>query len=145
LRWDPRTGDYGLNFFGHAYNSATYLVSHPEYGWQAFGGNVTVEASTIRLTPLDSFRKRVYLASVGLWLTLDAGRFEQIELDSGTGAVRVGLAPADAYTPAARLRVEQPALPQGAGSHAVSGSFAVERDAFVVPLGAATTWVDLTN
>jgi hypothetical protein len=24
LRWDPISGDYGLNFFGHAENSATF-------------------------------------------------------------------------------------------------------------------------
>ena len=41
LRWDTYTGDYGPNFFGHAVNAATYVINHPEYGWQAFGGNVT--------------------------------------------------------------------------------------------------------
>jgi hypothetical protein len=142
MRWDPRTGDYGLNFFGHAYNSATYLVNHPEFGWQAFGGNVAVEGSTIRLTPLDSFRKRVYLAPVGLWLTMDAGQFQQVELHSDTGAVRVALAPANSYTPSARLRVERPGA---SGSYTVSGGFTTEREAYVIPLGSSATWVDLTR
>ena len=40
LRWDAYSGDYGPNFFGHAVNTATYIVDHPEFGWQAFGGNI---------------------------------------------------------------------------------------------------------
>ena len=59
-----------------------------------------------------------------------------------TGAVRVGLAAADSYAAAARLRVEQPAQ-TGAGTYAVSGSYSVEREAYVVPLSSAVTWVEL--
>ena len=39
LRWDTYTGDYGPNFFGHAVTTGTYVINHPDYGWQAFGGN----------------------------------------------------------------------------------------------------------
>jgi hypothetical protein len=144
LKWDPITGDYGLNFFGHAYNSATYLINHPEFGWQAFGGNVTVTGNSIAVTPLDSFRKRIYLASVGLWLTLDAGKFQSVTLDSQTHAVHVTLAPSDSYTPSARLRVEQPAAISGVGTYAVTGTFTKERGASVIPLSTSATSVDLT-
>ena len=37
LAWDAYSGDYGPNFFGHALNTATYVIDHPEFGWQAFG------------------------------------------------------------------------------------------------------------
>ena len=47
LRWDTYTGDYGPNFFGHAVNAATYVVNHPDYGWQAFGGNLTQTGATV--------------------------------------------------------------------------------------------------
>lgn len=70
---DPLSGDNGPNFFGHAWNTATYVVDHAEFGWLAFGGNVHAENNTVEVTPLDSFRMRVYLAPMGLWLTLDAG------------------------------------------------------------------------
>jgi hypothetical protein len=33
LKWDGYSGDYGPNFFGHAFNTATYVVNHPEFGW----------------------------------------------------------------------------------------------------------------
>ena len=39
LKWDAYSGDYGPNFFGHALNTATYVINHPEFGWQSFGGN----------------------------------------------------------------------------------------------------------
>ncbi len=144
LRTDPLSGDNGPNFFGHALNTATYIVHHPEFGWVSFGGNVAVQGSTVKVTPLDSFRTRIYVASSGLWLTLDSGKFEALELDSKTGAVRLALAPATQFTPAARLRVEQPAKISGVGAYHQAKQLKVERDAYVVPLGMATTWVDLT-
>ena len=143
LKWDPVSGDYGLDFFGHAENSATYLIDHPEFGWQAFGGNVSVSGDRVSVTVLDSLRRRVYLAPVGLWLTLDAGEFQTVELDAKTHAVHVTLAPSDAHTPSARLRVEQPAKDLGVGSYAVVGTFSTEREASVVPLAAMPTTLDL--
>jgi hypothetical protein len=144
LAFDPITGDYAQNFFGHALNTATYLVKHPAFGWQAFGGNLKEAAGTLDLTPLDSFRQRVYLAPLGLWLTLDAGRFERVAVDAVSGAVRVVLAPATAFTPAARLRIEQPAAVTGAPrDYQPVGTFVRERGAVVIPLGTAATTVEL--
>ena len=40
---DATTGDFGPNFFGHAWNTGTYVIHHPEFGWHALGGNVTVK------------------------------------------------------------------------------------------------------
>ena len=143
LKWDPITGDVGLNVFGHVYNSATYLVNHPDFGWQAFGGNLAVSGNSISVTPLDSLRRRVYLAPAGLWLTLDAGQFQKVDFDSQTHAVQVTLAPSDSYTPSARLRVEQPSTVSGVGTYAPTGTFTKEREAFVIPLGTAATVVPL--
>ena len=74
------------------------------------------------VTPLDAFRTRVYLAPAGLWLTLDAGRFERVEFIPATGAVRVALAPASPDSPVARLRIEQPAAVAGVGRYAPSAA-----------------------
>lgn len=143
LKFDPYSGDYGPNFFGHALNTATYIVRHPEFGWVAFGGNIKASGDTIRVTPLDSFRERVYVAPLGLWLTLDAGKFSSVELNSKTGVVRIGLAPANPFTPTAYLRVSQPAKIAGIGAYQPAATFHVERTAYVVPLNARTTWVEL--
>lgn len=144
LRADPLSGDYGPNFYGHALNTATYLVNHPEFGWQAFGGNVKVNREMVSLTPLDSFRSRVYIAPLGLWLTLDAGRFQALEFNPKTGRVRVALDPADDYTPSARLRIEQPAQVKGVGKYQLTKPLPLERNAHVVPLTQQTTWLELS-
>jgi hypothetical protein len=149
LKPDPLFGDYAQNFLGHALNTAAYLVNDPEFAWQAFGGNVRAGAAKVMLTPLDSFRQRVYLAPIGLWLTLDAGRFERVELNPKTGQVRIAFAAADPFTPAARLRIEQPieqpAAGNGVGKYGTARHFEIERDAYVIPLGATATEVDLSG
>jgi hypothetical protein len=143
LRHDGISGDYAQNFTGHALSVATYVIRHPEFGWQAFGGNVESARGRVIVTPRDAFRSRVYLAPAGLWLTLDAGRFERVEFDPATGHVRVSLAPAERHTPGARLRIEQPAAVKGVGRYVPLQRFAVERDAYVVPLRATSSRVDL--
>jgi hypothetical protein len=141
LRWDAYSGDYGPNFLGHALNTGTYVVNHPEFGWQAFGGNVAASGDRIRVQVTDSFRKRIYVAPRGLFLTLEAGKFESVEIDQKTGAVRVTLAPATASAPEARLRVEHPSKP--ASTYRPAATLKQERDAFVVPLGKTSTVVQL--
>jgi len=143
LKEDALSGDNGPNLFGHAWNTATYIVHHPEFGWVAFGGNTRVNGETIQVTPLDSFRIRVYVASAGLWLTLDAGQFQQIDVNSRTGAIRVGLSPATEFSRTVRLRIEQPAKVSGALNYQPLKSLAQERGAYVIPLGKTTTWVEL--
>jgi hypothetical protein len=143
LKFDPLSGDYGTNFFGHAVNTGTYVVQHPEFGWLAFGGNIQELGKSVKVTPLDSFRSRVYLAPFGLWLTLESGEFRSVEIDPKTHTVKIELAPATAYTPAARLRIEQPYQAVGVGSFHPSQQFASERGEYVVPLQPTATFVEL--
>ena len=143
LGFDPLSGDNGPNFFGHAWNTATYVVDHPEFGWLAFGGNVKVDGDSVRVRPRDSSRSRVYIASLGLWLALDAGTFENVEVNSKTGVVRLGLATATPFTPVACLRIEQPAKSRAVGTYRPVGTFQSERDAWVIPLGDQIRWVEL--
>jgi hypothetical protein len=143
LRFDPVSGDNGPNFFGYAWNTATYVVDHPEFGWIAFGGNIQSEGSTVRVTPLDSARTRIYISSLGLWLTLDAGEFDRLDLNSTTGVVRVGFAAATHFTQVARLRVEQPVKLNRTGSYHPTESLKRERDAYLIPLTKETMWIDL--
>ena len=145
LRWDAYSGDYGPNFFGHALNTATYVIDHPEFGWQAFDGNVKTEGNLIKVKTLDSFRKRVYIAPYGLWLTLDSGEFEEVEIHTDGKIVRIGFAAATEYTPTARLRIEQPAKVAGVSTFKPSVNLSTERGAFVVPLESGLTWIELVQ
>ena len=95
--------------------------------------------------PLDAFKMRFYAAPLGLWLTLDAGKFASVAVNTKTHEVRVELEPSDAYTPQARLRIEQPAKVAGIGEyHAKDSKTTVERGDLVIPLGKKTTQVELT-
>jgi hypothetical protein len=145
LKWDGYSGDYGPNFFGHAFNTATYIVNFPEFGWLAFGGNVKLTGQSVRVQPLDSFRQRVYIAPYGLWLTLDAGRFQTVEINLRTNQIRVGFSSQTPDTPLARLHIEQPAKLARVGTYRPSQPLTKDRDAYVIPLKPATSWIELTD
>jgi hypothetical protein len=145
LKPDPLSGDYGPNFFGFAWNTATYVVNDPQFGWLAFGGNLLRKGDVVTVTPLDAARSRVYLAPYGLWLALDAGSFEKVEVNAKTGEVRVGFSPSSQFTPQARLRIEYPAKIKGIGEYGPTTSLKTERDTYVVPLSNAVTWIELST
>jgi len=77
-----------------------------------------------------------------------------VTFDPATRAVRIELAAATPDTPVARLRIEQPPPSSrpgastgdgaGFGPYRPTRSYAIERDAFVIPLGRAQTIVDLS-
>ena len=145
LSFDPYSGDYGSGFWGFAANTATYVVRDASLGWLSFGGNLQKQGNAIRVIPLDAFRSRLYLAPMGLWLTLDAGRFRQAVFDVRTGEVRLTLEPATATTSEARLRIEQPATLAGVGTYRPAAQLHTERGAYVVPLGVQTTEIVLRS
>jgi Family of unknown function (DUF5695) len=105
MRFDGYSGDYGTGFFGLAYATAAYLVDHPTFGPIGFGGEVSEHGDALSIVPRDGFRTRVFVASVGLWLTLDAGKFQRVDYERRTGAVILHLDPADSFTPKAYLNV----------------------------------------
>lgn len=143
LKWDAYSGDYGMNFFGHAMNAATYVINHGEFGWLSFGGNLRVVGQRVKVTPLDSLRQRVYVAPLGLWLTLDSGTFESIEIDAAARKVKIGLSPAGPNVKTARLRVEQPAA--RSASFTPKQKLPIERGAHVIPLGRRASYIELNE
>jgi hypothetical protein len=58
MRYDPYTGDYGPNFFGHAINTGTFVTHDDAMGWICFGGNVEERHGMVHTTVLDSSRDR---------------------------------------------------------------------------------------
>jgi hypothetical protein len=134
LKWDAYSGDYGPNFFGHAFNTCTYLVQTKDFGWQAFGGNISVSRGVVTVKPTDSFRKRIYIAPAGLYLTLDAGQFTSLKFDSKTGLVTVQLAAKTAGTPNARLVVASPS--KNKPRYEIIQKYKQDAGAFTIPLDA---------
>lgn len=141
LKWDSYSGDYGPNFFGHAFNTGTYVVATRDYGWQAFGGDLERRRGWVVIRPRDSFRQRVYLAPAGLFLTLDAGTFDTVSYQPRTGIVRVTLSPAAPDTPRARFRWETPV--PGMRRYAVEGALPLDAGAVTLPLGGSRTTLTL--
>jgi hypothetical protein len=128
LKWDAYSGDYGPNFFGHVMNSGCYVVRHPEYGWLAFGGNVREKGDMVSVKVVDSVRKRIFVAPLKLWMRIDAGKFDSLEVNEKTGKVRVALKGMGVV----RLRID--------GGHAKE---TVQRGEYIVPLGRGVKWVEV--
>ena len=76
-------------------------------------------------------------------MTLDAGTFQEIKLHPKTGIVGVGLSRETPFTPAARLRVEQPDKAKASAVYRPTGDFSREREDYVVPLKKEVTWIEL--
>ncbi|KAH9896471.1 hypothetical protein C8Q73DRAFT_788827 [Cubamyces lactineus] len=138
LKWDGYSGDYGPNFVGHALEMGTYVVDHPDFGWQAFGGDVIATSPTVRVRTLDSLRRRVFIAPLGAWLSLDAGAFEEVELDTEKETVTLIIAPSApgvssaAAAPVARLVVTNTA-DNGLGVLKPTVNLTQDAGAWVIP------------
>jgi len=146
MAYDPYSGDYGPNFLGHALNTGVYLTQDDRFGWIGFGGDIEQHGGTVRISVLDSSRQRVFLAPLGLWLTLDAGQFEAVEYDRTHHVVRLHLAPATAHVSTARLRVQQTS--QGTEArlyNQVEGDWKINGGAYDIPLSQRSTVVNITR
>ena len=139
MAFDGYSGDYGPNFVGHALNTATYLTHDDQLGWLCFGGNVKDNRGVITFTTLDSFRNRVFIAPLGLWLTLDAGHFSSVDYDSKNKNIKLHLAPQSDGVTVARLRIEQTANPPGALHYQAPASWKTDAGAYVLPLQTTET------
>lgn len=81
LRGDDYSGDYGPNFLGVMLGSASYVVDDPDIGLVAYGGNMAVSGSTVTVHPRDAVRRRVYIAPMGVYVTISAGQIDEYSFD----------------------------------------------------------------
>ncbi|TFK42072.1 hypothetical protein BDQ12DRAFT_645532 [Crucibulum laeve] len=139
LKWDGYSGDYGPNFSGHSMGMGTYIIQHPDFGWQAFGGVVISTSPNVQVQVRDSIRRRLYIAPLGTLLTLDAGAFSTVTFNPTTKAVDITITPAPdggvnaASAPTGRLRIQQKSAVSGVNTLKPSSTLAVDAGAFVVP------------
>jgi hypothetical protein len=139
LKFDPYTADYGIAFYGYARCAGAYVMKHAEFGWLGFGCEVQQGKDGILIFPKDAFRRRVFIAPLKLWLTLESGSFESVQFNPVTQRVQIVLAPATA-THTARLRVEKTV---GGAGFVVSPPQAKVRDAYEIPISLKSTVVNL--
>lgn len=133
LKEDGLSGDYGSNFYGYAVNTGTYITSDDEFGWLAFGGNLTEDGDWLSTKITIADKSRIFIAATKTWLTLDAGTFNSVALNRKTLALKVTLDAADAHTPVAYLHINQ-AQSGNSGKYALKGNFGIQKGALAIPL-----------
>ena len=146
LEHDPRSGDFGLGFFGHWAEAASYVHRDEDLGeWICFGCDSTAVGSGLAIVPRDMLRRRVYVASVGLYVSLRNGRIETMRLEANELALKlVGCGSKDDVCTSYSFSVsaEAPRLTPGGGFR-VEGASPV-RGAWAVNGGASVevrvTW-----
>jgi hypothetical protein len=141
LKNDGITGDYGSGFFGYAVNTSSYLLRHPEFGWLGFGGNVSVTKNTVKIELSTAAKSRVYVAPVGLWITLDAGTIQSLTYNELTGEVSIILNKADIHTRTAVFRFSQPSNMKGIAAYRLKGNSKQARGANLIPLSETQSTV----
>ncbi len=140
MKWDPYSGDYGMGFYGHAIAAGSYLVNDPTFGWIGFGGAVTTAGDRVTIAPGDGARARLFVAPVGQWITLEAGKIRNAVYSTGTRRITLTLDPATPATPTASVMVE--ATTGGAAYRPTTGT--PERGGWTIPLSPRQTEVVLT-
>ncbi|HSV87488.1 MAG TPA: DUF5695 domain-containing protein [Bacteroidales bacterium] len=145
LRINGISGDFGSGFLAYSIINGTYVYQCDEFGWLSFSGEIESNGSWKRLTPKSGANSRVFIAPLGLWLTLDAGRFQKIEFNPRNGRVRIFLEEKNEHLSEAVLRIEQPATVTGIGSYSPRNMFTERGGAFIIPLTNVLTSVELTH
>ncbi len=143
MMFDPYTGDYGPNFFGHAINTGAFLTHDDAMGWICFGGNVDTRHGSVHVDILDSSRNRLFLAPIGLWVTLDAGHLASVDFDPEKRSVQLHLSPASPSIPVARLRLRQTTSKAGSREWRITATTQMDAGANVIMLSPAGTTVTL--
>ncbi|TCC94040.1 hypothetical protein EZ428_04500 [Pedobacter frigiditerrae] len=146
LKNDGITGDYGSGFFGYAVNTSSYLINHKEFGYLGFGGNVSTSGDLVKLKLTTAAKSAVYIASAGLWITLDAGQIDEVSYHKVSGEIRLKLNAASQYTPNALIRLAQPAKVIGVSNYTLQNSSAKNHGAYQIALAnGANTEVVITQ
>ncbi|WP_372647720.1 DUF5695 domain-containing protein [Draconibacterium sp.] len=141
LKNDPISGDYGTGYYGYAVNTSTYLLFNDEFGWLAFGGNVTEDGDVVKVDLTTAAKSRVYVAPLKMWLTLDAGKFKAVSYNKTSGKVEVELEEANEFTPNAYLRIKS--FDEEAAASSVAGLEKNERGQYVIPLKKEVVKVEM--
>jgi len=106
LEFDPHSGDFGLGFFGHTLEAGAYFVRHADLGDLCYQCDASANKSTVLLQPTDSYRQRVFLEPLALYLSLDAGTFSSVAWDADAREVTVSLVSTGTFAEH-RLRLEK--------------------------------------
>jgi hypothetical protein len=134
LKNDALSGDYATGFLGYTLNTGTYVTFSEDFGWLAFGGNCTQKGDWISTEITTASKSRLYFAPVGLWLTLDAGKFKTASYNSKTGDVKIKIIASGDYCPNAYLHLNTTSLEASAKEYSMANYTKNEKGVYVIPL-----------
>ena len=81
LEYDPHSGDFGLGFFGHTLQTGAYYVDHPMLGALCFQCLVIEDSDILEFEVMDSFRIRVFMEPLAMYIELDTGTMHSVSMD----------------------------------------------------------------
>jgi hypothetical protein len=84
----------------------------------------------------------VFIAPVGLWLTLDAGKVEHVAYNIKSGEIELTLTGGEVSSPQAYLQLEQN---KKGFEYKVNGNFSIQRNRYVIPLSMKKTSLRLVK
>ncbi|CAI7600922.1 unnamed protein product [Penicillium discolor] len=120
LQGDDYSGDYGPNFLGLMLGSAVYIVDDPDVGLTAYGGNVATNGNMVTVEPRDAVRRRVYVAQLGVYVTISAGLIKEVSFDiSQRRSLQLLIVPGSSDVSSVIVWVETPGTEDG---YAVAGN-----------------------
>jgi hypothetical protein len=132
LRGDDYSGDYGPNFLGMMIGSGVYVVHDPDVGLVTYGGNMHVSDSSVTIQPRDAVRRRVYVAQLGVYVTISAGQIEELSFDtSDLTSLTIRVVPGPAKASSFVVWVETPGT---SDKYAISGKAEKNRGGWAVKL-----------
>lgn len=134
LRGDDYSGDYGPNFLGMMIGTGVYIVHDPDLGLVTYGGNMIVSGTSVTVQPRDAVRRRVYVAQIGVYITISAGQIEEFSLDtSNLSSLKLRVVSGPANASSTVVWVETPGT---SDKYVVSGKANKLRGGWEVELGS---------
>lgn len=138
LKFDEYSGDWGIGFFAAVRHASGFLVDDPELGMLCFlcdiidsdddtddatstkeaesgGSSMAVSdfAAVTRVKLKDAFRKKLFIASLGVELISEAGRLASVSISATKLTVTFEALHSQPAVSVLRLRVEQTATASG--------------------------------
>lgn len=143
LRGDDYSGDYGPNFLGVMLGSASYVADDPDIGLVVYGGNMAVSGSNVTVHPRDSVRRRVYIAPMGIYVTISAGQIDSYSFNkSDASSLQLHIVSGPAKALDVIVWVENPGTDD---AYAVTGNFEKLRGGWQVKLDSGKAVVRVSK
>lgn len=135
--WDPLSGDTGTSIAMYMQSARSVVLNHVSVGgWAGFGAEVNLDGEKLHIVPQDGLRQRLFVAPIGLYVTLRTGKIQSATYDISSHDLDLTLDPATEYVPCAKLEVTTTAWTEAAALYKVQSASGNEPGVAVIKLAA---------